>query len=187
MEPKAADQLGTRGLESQGFEAVEVRAEAGFCVEFGSMIQNSNRPAVAAVANDLQHPSLMLSRAQGHNLGVRPIVHSIHVETKQIGDHRFERPFELRDVCMSVVKVVDNTDVFRVMVLPQVPADGDEVAGLASPPAMVVKAQLTVQFRGFFDQRHEFVGGSCHPAPVVILRWGWDLFSKVADGSRVFE
>ena len=56
----------------------------------------------------------------------------------QVGKHGLEGLFELGDVAVAVMEIVDNTDVSGVVLLPQDLADRSHVRGFASPAAMIV-------------------------------------------------
>ena len=63
-------------------------------------------------------------------------------------------------MAVTVVKVVDNANMLRIMVLVQVGAHRCQIGRLATPAAVVVQAELAAHFFGARHQRQKLFSGS---------------------------
>ena len=61
-------------------------------------------------------------------------------------------------MAVAVVLIIDNADVRRAMVLPQVCAHRDEILGLAPPAAVIVETELAAELPRALDHRQQLRG-----------------------------
>ena len=157
---------GGRFILQDVLQAVEILTQAYLRIDIVAVVQNSNRPGVAIVDDGSDHVSFMNPWTDWKNLipesafvDAFRVSHAVHVQAQQVRLHQLEGILEIVDVSVPVVKVVDDSHVPGVMVVPQVLADGHQVSRSPPPSAVVVQTKLEPQITSLLDKRQHRLGG----------------------------
>ena len=146
--------LGLRGwrsiveLRQEPLQAVEVVEQAAFGV-FVGVIEDSDGTAVTAGTDDAQDLDVLRADAERENFATLRFavdVHAIEVETEQMRQHARQNFGESVEMTVTVMQVVNDADVLNALSL-QSRADSNHVFRLATPAAVIVDADLTIERR----------------------------------------
>lgn len=144
-------------LVHQPVEAVEIITQAKFDIIAG-MTNDTDQALVAGSKNGFQQFEVMLAGSQVENLRFS-IVHPVDIQAKQIGFHGIERLGKVREVFVTMMKIIDDTDMIGMVLLLQDLANRHHVLGFSGPTPMIVDAQLALHLCCPFDQRKEVLYG----------------------------
>ena len=130
------------------------------------MIENADGPSVAARADLAKDLHILRADTERENLAslrVAGDVHAVEVETEQVGFHQLDRRGETVEVAVAMVKVVDDANMVRPVVLLQIFADGDEILRLTAPAAVIVESEWATCLAGALDDRQQPRRGGFDP------------------------
>ena len=150
-------------LREQPVEAVEVVLQSALGI-FVGVIEDANRPAPAAVANDGEKFWVEFALSERDNLLIQPfaIAHrAVEVQRDEIRLHLREQLAKARHVLVTVMLVIDDADVGHAAGA-QLLDDGDLILRLAEPAAVIVEGDAAIDSRrGVCDGAEAFhLGGN---------------------------
>ena len=106
------------------------------------MIEDSDRSVITALDDNLQHGLVMLTMGQVKDLWLRTVIHTVQVQAKKMRFHDIERFFPVSYVPMTMVPVIDDTNVL-VSPLMEFLTDRDQILGFTSPAPVIIKPKFT--------------------------------------------
>ena len=159
---------GIAAVESldQPVEPVEVVLQAGLGIQIG-VIEDADRPRVAAAGDHLQQRQVEFARTQRQDLLALLLAlvhHAVQIQAVQVRLHLLKQRFEAVEVVVAVVLVVDDADVRHVQRL----EDRQLILRLAEPAAVVVEPDRAADFlRGLADRLQ--MGNFCGNALLLFV------------------
>ena len=84
----------------------------------------------------------MLTMGQVKDFGSRAVIHTVQVQTKEVRLHDLERFFPVPYVPMTMVPVIDDTDVL-VTPLMEFLTDRHQVLRFTPPSSMIIESKFT--------------------------------------------
>ena len=155
-------------LGDQPSQTIEIILQATLRVGVG-VVEEADRPAVAAGANLPDQREVEMPRAQRLDLaagGLAVGVHAVQVEAKQVRQQLRQELVEPLDHVMGVVEVVDDADVAHAFGAKGLD-HGEEVLGAAKPTAMIVEGDRAALRRARLADRLEPGDFGRHARPLV--------------------
>ena len=135
---------GFSDLPGEPCESFKVVLEGLPGVEVILVVKDSDRALVTGPDDYPEHGQVMLSLAEGQNLGLCGGVHPIEVDTVEVRQHLFQVLGPVPDALMTMMPVVDDPDM-AVTFLVESPADSYEVLRFSAPSAMVIKSESAAE------------------------------------------
>ena len=133
----------------QPLQAGQVVLEDRPGIEVALVINDPARALIATFEHGPAHGQFVSALTESQELWCRTGVHSIEVETMEVALHQFEGGGPVPDVVVSVVPVVDDSNVCVPEFMEGL-ADGYQVGGFSAPPPVIVETELAPKARSFF-------------------------------------